>query len=160
MIHPWCGACIVVRAVLAWVLQEQASDWPHRRCALWEPFLVTEVRWFMIYFPITPSLLCALGPPVIKRRAWLSPYTFPPTSTVGASPVLLSSVQAKLRRASTFINTAYLYTCVSGNWRKGRDGGNILRAWMTELQWCWIQLEAGRLHTPGPPGRWWGLRVT
>ncbi len=49
------------------------SDWPHRRCALWEPFLVTEVRWFMIYFPITPSLLCALGPPVNKRRARLSP---------------------------------------------------------------------------------------
>lgn len=48
----------------------------------------------MIYFPITPSLLCALGPPVNKRRARLSPYTpLPPTSTVGASPVLPSSVE-------------------------------------------------------------------
>lgn len=40
------------------------SDWPHWRCALRGLFPVTEVRWFMIYFPITPSLLCALGPPV------------------------------------------------------------------------------------------------
>ncbi len=62
------------------------SGRPHRRCALWEPFLVTEVRWFMIYFPINPSLLCALGPPVNNWRAQLSLYTFPPTSTAEASP--------------------------------------------------------------------------
>lgn len=72
---------------------QMKSDWPHRRCALWEPFLVTEVRWFMIYFPINPSLLCALGPPVNKCQARLSPYTFPPTSTVEASPALPSSVK-------------------------------------------------------------------
>lgn len=44
----------------------------------------------MIYFPINPSLLCALGPPVNKCQAQLSPCTFPPTSTVEASPVLPS----------------------------------------------------------------------
>lgn len=67
---------------------QMKSDRPHRRSALQGPLLVTEVRWFMIYFPITPSLLCALGPPVNKRQARLSPHppththTFPPTSTV------------------------------------------------------------------------------
>lgn len=138
------------------------SDRPHRRCAPWEPFPVTEVRWFMIYFPINPSLLRALGRPVNKRRARLSPPCSPslPRSCWRLLPAPPLSGLAKLGRASTVINAAYLYACMSLNWNKGRDGGEIKKPWMTELQWCWIQSEAGSLHTPGPPGRWWGLRVT
>lgn len=135
------------------------SDRPHRRCALREPFLVTEVRWFMIYFPITPSLLSALGPPVNNHQAWLSPRlpSHVHSRTLIYGPCFFR--WDKLGRASTVINTAYLYSCMSGNWNKRGDGGEIKKPWMTELQWCWIQSEAGRLYTPGPPGRWWGLRV-
>lgn len=135
------------------------SDWPHWRCALRGPFLVTEVRWFMIYFPITPSLLSALGPPVNNHKAWLSTYTFPPTSTPEASTILPSSAETNWKGFPhlliQLIRTRVFLII-------GTREGMVLRLkrWMTELQWCWIQLEVGRLHTPGPPGRWWGLRVT
>lgn len=142
---------------------QMKSDWPHRKYSLRGPFLVTEVRWFMIYFPITPSVLCALGPHVNKGWASLSPCTFPPTSIVEAFVVLPASCWAKLGKASTVFNTAYLYTFMSGNWNTGRDGGEIKKLWMTELRWCWSQCEAGRLCTPGPPRqmvRGWGLHNT
>lgn len=164
MIRPRYGACILVRAVLAWALQEQTmkSDcWPHRRCALRGPFFVTKVRWFMIYFPITPSLLCALGLPVNKCWAWLSHYIFPPTSAVEDSLVLASSVKPNWDGLpQLLLHLVCTRARMSGNWNKGRDSGEIKKPWMTELQWCWIQLEADSLGTPGPPGRWWGLRVT
>lgn len=97
------------------------------------------------------------GPSCQHSQAMTIPHIFPPTSTVQASSFVCWD---KLGRGSTVINTAYLYTCMSGNWNKRGDGGEIKKPWMTELQRCWIQLEAGRLNTPGPPGRWWGLRVT
>lgn len=108
-------ACMLIKAVLAWVLQEQAIRWSptgHTGDVLCEGlFLVTKVRWFMIYFQITPSLLCVLGPPVNNR------YTFPVTSTADASFFCSSQIE---KRACTVILTAHLYTFMSCNWNKGR----------------------------------------
>lgn len=165
MIHPWCGLCILVRAVLALeYYRSRPSD--EVRLATQE---MCSVRAFpchwgeMIYDLFSNNSQPALctGPSCQQTPGTTIPL-HPSPSHIHCRSFSSASFLcwAKLEGASTVINTAYLYTCMSGNWNKGRDGGKIKKPWMTELQWCWIQSEAGRLCTPGPPGRWWGLRVT
>lgn len=145
----WCTWSCISMSITG-VGDKMKSGRPHRSSAVWEPLLVTEVRWFMIYFPINPSLLRAPCPPVNKCQVTIPLHLPSHIHSGGFSGTLLPVAKAKLGRASTVIITPYLYMQMSGNWNKGRNGGEIKKPWMTELQWCWTWLEAGRLRTPGP----------
>lgn len=108
------------------------ADWPHRRCALWGPFRVTVVRWFMIYFPINPSLPRALDPPADKCQGLPSQYTLSPSPTVEGSPALLFLSNPNWIGVVNFSLFGHLY-CMSANWNKGKNGGQSKNLWMTEL---------------------------
>lgn len=116
------------------------ADRPHRRCAPWEPFRVTAERWFMIYFPKNPSLPHALGPLVDKCQGLPPHNALAPSSTAEASSALLS-----LSKPNWIFGHPY---CMAAKWNKGKDGGESKNPWMTELQWCWMEVRAWQvLHT-------------
>lgn len=117
---------------------QREADWPHRRCALWEPFRVTVVRWFMIYFPISPSLPHALGLLIVICQGLTSLYTLPPCSTAEGSRALLFLSNPNRICALNFSLFGLLYW-MSANWNKEKDGEESKNLWMTDLQWCWME---------------------
>lgn len=136
------------------------SDWPHKRCALQESLLVTEVRWFMIYFPINPSVPCALGPSFNKCQARHLPSHIHSWHFAGASFLCL----AKLVRASMLINRTFLSSRMSGNY-KGIREGMVARLksheWQSSSGVGFSRKLAGSAHLGlQADGEGWGLHNT
>lgn len=73
--------------------------------------------------------------------------TLAPSSTAGTSSALLFLSKSNCSRTVKFSIFGHPY-CMSANWNKRKDGGESTNPWMTELQWCWIEVQAWQaLHT-------------
>jgi len=118
MIGPWCCACILIWAILAWVLPEQAIRWSetgHTGDVLCEGLSLSP-RGDMIYDIFsnnTPDAPCT-GPSCQQSPGTTIPLQLPSHIHVAASPVLPSSVQTNWGGGGGWrllvINTAHLYT--------------------------------------------------
>lgn len=117
------------------------ADRPHRKCAPWKSFRVTAERWFMVYFPINPSLPCALGPLVDKCQGPPSHNFLVPSSTAEASSVLLFLF--KPNWICAFKRSLFGHpNCMPANRNNRKDGVGSKNPWMTVLQWCWMEVRA------------------
>lgn len=148
-------------AALAWVPQEEGG-----RPATQE---MCSMRTFpchcgeMIYdlFSNKSQHASCTGPPGQQMPRTTTPQHLSSLfSTAGTSAAFLFLSKPNLICTVKFSIFGHPY-CMSANWNKRKDGGERVKTheWASCSGVGW-RCRPGRLSTPGPPGRWCGLRVT